>query len=119
MPTRSSSSSVLVWPDRDAVVRAAGDWAREVAAADPNVLRIGYMGSYARGNWGVGSDLDLVVVVKASDERWELRGAAWDTTSLPVPADLLVYTEGEWDALDPDGRLGKVLRSEVQWLVSA
>lgn len=117
MPTRSSSSSVLVWPDRDAVDRAARAWARTIAAEHPEVVRIGYLGSYARGDWGVGSDLDLVMVVEHTDVPWKLRGASWDTTDLPVPADLLVYTEAEWDTLDAASHFGKTLRDEVEWLV--
>jgi len=116
MPTRSSSSSVLVWPDREAVDRAAREWADTIANADPNVLRIGYMGSYARGDWGVGSDLDLVVIVERSDIPWERRAAGWDTTPLPVPVDLLVYTEDEWTVLDPNSRFGRMLRRETKWL---
>lgn len=116
MPTRSSSSSVLVWPDREAVDRAAREWAETIARADPNVLRIGYIGSYARGGWGVGSDLDLVIIVERSDTPWELRAADWDTTPLPVPADLLVYTEDEWARIDRGSRFGRMLRRETEWL---
>jgi len=36
-------------------------------------LRIGYFGSYARGDWGVGSDLDLLVIVTAAEEAFEKR----------------------------------------------
>lgn len=116
MPTKSSSSSVLVWPDREAVHRAALDWARAIADEDPNVRRVGYVGSYGRGDWGVGSDLDVVIVVEKSDTPWWLRGAAWDTTPLPVPVDLLVYTEDEWAGIDPEGRFGATLLREAEWL---
>jgi predicted nucleotidyltransferase len=34
----------------------------------PEVVRVGYFGSYARGDWGVGSDLDLIIIVDRSDE---------------------------------------------------
>ncbi len=116
MPTRSSRSSVLVWPDREAVDRAARQWAKTVAGADPNVLRIGYIGSYARGDWGVGSDLDLVILVERSDTMWERRAAGWDTTPLPVPVDLLVYTEDEWARIDPGSRFGRTAQREIEWL---
>ena len=106
MPTRSSSSSVLVWPDRDAVDKAAREWAGAITGADPNVRRVGY----------VGSDLDVVIVVARSDTPWERRAAAWDTTPLPVPADLLVYTEDEWSRIDPDSRFGRMLEREIEWL---
>ena len=116
MPTRSSSSSVLVWPDRETVDRAARDWAEAIAADDPNVIRIGYIGSYARGDWGVGSDLDVVAVVRNAEVPSHRRAAAWNTTSLPVPVDLLVYTEEEWGHIDPESRFGRVVREEIRWL---
>ena len=86
-------------------------------ATHPEVLRLGYIGSYARGDWGVGSDLDMIMVVKGTDAPWELRAAAWDTTSLPVPVDLIVYTAAEWEALDSGTRFGSVLRDEIEWLL--
>ncbi|MGQ9602514.1 MAG: nucleotidyltransferase domain-containing protein, partial [Candidatus Bipolaricaulia bacterium] len=67
MPVRSLNSSVLKWPDAKTVDRAVRIWAKEIAQLKPEVVRIGYLGSYARGDWGVGSDLDLVVVVQRSD----------------------------------------------------
>ena len=81
--------------------------------------RIGYFGSYARGDWGVGSDVDLVAVV--SDESaavpFEQRPAAWDVSELPVPADLLVYTESEWTRLHATGnRFARTLDDEMVWL---
>ena len=96
--------------------RAAREWAKTVAGADPNVLRIGYMGSYARGDWGVGSDLDLVIVVERSDTPWERRAAGWDTMSLTVPAAPVVYTEDEWTRIDPGSRFGRTAQSEIEWL---
>src|SRR5256885_999234 len=62
LPVRSLSSSVVVWPDRAAVESALRLWAEE-AARIPELVRVGYFGSYARGDWGVGSDLDVVLVV--------------------------------------------------------
>lgn len=115
MPLRSLSSSVLRWPDRDTVHRAAAEWAE--AVADENVVAMGYMGSYATGDWGVGSDLDLVLIVSDSDAPFIERAARFDTTPLPVPADLLVYTLQEWrKLLGRGGRFAGVLRHEVVWL---
>jgi predicted nucleotidyltransferase len=70
-------------------------WAENVAQQRQDVVRIGYFGSYARGDWGVGSDLDLVVVVESSDLLFQRRAATWDMIELPVPTDLLVYTQLE------------------------
>jgi hypothetical protein len=116
MPVRSLSSSVLKWPDRQTVDAAVRRWAEETARGRRDILRIGYFGSYARGDWGVGSDLDLVMVVETSDEPFERRSAEWDTAGLPVPTDLLVYTRREWESLPQDTRFGRVLRTETVWI---
>ena len=62
MPVRSLNSSVLKWPDRATVVAALHRWVEHAVLGRDDVLRIGYFGSYARGDAGVGSDLDLVIV---------------------------------------------------------
>lgn len=114
MPARSLSSSVFTWPDKSSVVSALSDWADGVATTRPDLVRVGYFGSYARGDWGVGSDLDAVLVVRESATPFLRRAAEWDLTRLPVPADVLVYTENEWRALAESGsRFARVARGEV------
>jgi predicted nucleotidyltransferase len=49
MPVRSLNSPVLIWPDAESVDLAARRWA-EHASQNPEVVRIGYFGSYARGD---------------------------------------------------------------------
>jgi hypothetical protein len=58
-----------------------------------------------------------VAVVSRTDVPFERRSAAFDVTALPVPAELLVYTEDEWRALISGGsRFARTLESEVRWL---
>lgn len=118
MPTRSLNSFVLRWPDRATVHAAAAAWAEAQRRHRPEtIVRVGYFGSYATGRWGVGSDLDLVVVVEASDEPFEWRAVSWDLHSLPVPADLLVYTKTEWCRLmRTPGRFQRHLERDTVWL---
>ena len=117
MPVRSLSSSVLRWPDRSAVVGALRAWAKKEAARHSGLLRLGYYGSYARGDDGVGSDVDLVAVVKDSSVSFERRPLAWDLMDLPVPADLGVYTLAEWERLlSEESRFAKVIEREAVWL---
>lgn len=99
MPVRSLNSSVLRWPDRESVLRALRRWVETVLASDPTIQSLGYFGSYARGDAGVGSDLDILVLVSRSDLPFERRAARYDTGGLPVPAEVLVYTEQEWRSL--------------------
>ncbi len=104
MPVRSLSSSVFRWPRRDDVLRSLHHWAQAVMRADERVSRIGYTGSLAAGTWGFGSDADLVVILDASQEPWMERARRFDATELPVPVDLLVYTQAEWEVMSSEGR---------------
>lgn len=118
MPATSSASSIKRWPSPDVVRDAANAWARAAAEERPDLIALGYFGSYARGEAGFGSDLDLIAVV-ASDNRPPMeRGYGWHTETLPVPTDLIVYTVREWKRLKAeDGRFGQTLRAETRWLV--
>lgn len=117
MPVRSLDSSVMRWPGPDEVGAAARVWATEVGGSRSDVVRIGVFGSYARGDWGVGSDLDLIAVVDCSDAPFERRALIFDLLDLPVPADLLVYTVQEWGRLlSEGGRFARVIKSESVWL---
>lgn len=117
MPVRSLTSPVLKWPDRSAVDLAARRWAEQQKALHPDLLSVGYFGSYARGDWGVGSDLDLIALVTQSDLPFEERPRGWDLSQLPVPAEILVYTRGEWQRLEQQGgRFIATLVAEAVWL---
>jgi predicted nucleotidyltransferase len=98
------------------VDQAVRRWVEEAVQERSDVLRVGYFGSYARGDWSVGSDLDLVMVIKSSTQPFEKRAAQWDTTGLPVPTELLVYTEEEWRRLDPQSRFYQTLLRETVWV---
>ena len=117
MPVRSSDSSVMRWPGSDEVGAAARAWATEVGGARSDAVRLGLFGSYARGEWGVGSDLDLIAVVDDCDLPFERRALSFDLLKLPVPADLLVYTVQEWDRLlGEGGRFARDAETESVWL---
>jgi predicted nucleotidyltransferase len=118
MPVRSLTSSVLKWPDREIVVRAIRDWSLKQANDRPELVQLGYFGSYARGNWGVGSDLDIIAVVSRSCEPFDRRGLSWDMTDLPVPAEIVVYTEGEWvNLIQENGLFVRVVMKETVWVI--
>jgi predicted nucleotidyltransferase len=103
---------VLRWPPREAVAEAARRWAEEVSARD-GVVGVGCFGSLARGNWGVGSDVDLVVIVEESSEPSYRRPLVFDASMLPVPADVVVYTRQEWKRLT---RAGREPLGPVEWI---
>lgn len=117
MPVTSSNSFVKRWPTRDAVLAGLRRWAAAEAEERPDLRALGYFGSYARGDEGFGSDLDLVAVVADSPRPLAERAGDWKTERLPVPADLLVYTAEEWKSLcRRDNRFARVLATETVWL---
>lgn len=117
MPVRSLHSSVLKWPDRETVDKAVKDWAYRMRQGRPDIVNIGYFGSYAREKWGVGSDIDLVIIVSTSNKPFLSRPLEFDATSLPVPADILVYTEEEWfKGTSLDSGYISSIASEIVWV---
>jgi uncharacterized protein len=116
MPVTSSGSSIKRWPNADEVLRAAAAWAERLAAANDTIVGVAYFGSYARAEAGVGSDLDLLVLRRDHTSIPDMMGG--DVRALPVPADILHYTESEFDAmLAVRGKMADVARREAQWLV--
>ena len=117
MPVRSSTSSVLRWPDRGSVVAALEAWAAREAPRHLGLLRLGYFGSYARGDWGVGSDVDLIAIIEGAADPFERRALDWELLDLPVPAEILVYTREEWERLRSEGgRFVRTIEREAVWL---
>ncbi len=116
MPVKSLTSPLIKWPDKQTVDKAVRTWAKQTAERHPDVVRVGYFGSYARGDWGVGSDVDVLVLVRASPMPFERRSVQWDAVDLPAPADVLVYTLAEWASMDSAGRWRKTLAAEAVWV---
>lgn len=117
MPVRSLSSPVFRWPDRDQVDAAVRAWGQEEAERHPELEALGYFGSYARGDWGVGSDLDVVALVTEAPGPPERRTQGWEHTRLPVPCDLVVLTHAEWtELMASDRRFARVLGRETVWV---
>jgi len=117
MPVRSLTSSVLKWPDLKTVDHAVRKWAAQEGRKHRELRRLGYFGSYASGNWGVGSDLDLIAIVAHASEPFERRNLTWNLETLPVPADFLIYTEEEWKRLHEKGeKFIAVLDLEAVWV---
>jgi len=117
MPVKSLTSSVLKWPPARQVDEAVRALALRLAAVHPELERFGYFGSYARGDWGVGSDVDLLAIVSRSDRPFPERPLEFDVSGLPVPADLLVYTRAEWEnALGSGSPFVRRLGAETVWV---
>jgi uncharacterized protein len=117
MPIRSLHSSVLIWPDRAAVETALRIWTKAARETRPELRGVGYFGSYARDEWGPGSDLDLILIA-ADETPFERRAVRWDLTALPVPTDTLIYTPAEWATVRArEDRFARMLERDVVWVM--
>jgi predicted nucleotidyltransferase len=116
MPVKSLNSSILKWPNKNTVDQAVRSWSAEQGRQRSGLRKLGYFGSYARGDWGVGSDLDLIAIVDDTAEPFERRALSWELNGFPVPAELLVYTAKEWQQMQNENkRFIRVLNKEVIW----
>lgn len=117
MPVRSLNSYVIKWPDRKEVHDSVCAWAGGLAEDRLDILRVGYIGSYARDDWGVGSDLDLIVILESSKQPYLSRTLDYEVARIPVPVDVLLYTHQEWQELaDQGGRFYQTVEREAIWV---
>ena len=114
----SFAGPVLRWPRSAQVIDQTTAWATTQRQQNPDLLAVGVFGSYGRGEAGVGSDLDLLLILEACDlPIWE-RLRRWDTSTLPLACDLLVYSRKEWQSLPQwKHRLAAALGHDTHWLV--
>jgi len=105
----SPNGSALRWPAAAEVLERAKCWAATLA--------VGVFGSYGRGTAGVGSGLDLHLVLRhCNDPIWQ-RLRRWDTRDLPLASDLMVYGLSEWHTLPQwNPRHAEALRQDTLWL---
>lgn len=118
MPVRSLNSSIMRWPSRQQVHAAMSKWVEQLDKTTASqVLSAGYFGSYARNAAGVGSDLDIVIIVTESHLPFERRYNIWDFSKIPVPVEAQVYTVDEWRQLPArQPRFYKTLVEETCWI---
>ena len=81
--------------DRDEILVFAREAARRIAARHQGVQRVLLFGSFARGDYGVRSDLDLLVIVSSADKPVHERLTDFLEDASAYPTDIFVFTERE------------------------
>ncbi len=118
MPVRSLTQSVLRWPQPEQVLAEAQLWAQDQKAFRPALAKVGVFGSYGRGDAGVGSDLDLLLVDGSATGPQHQRLLTWPLEHLPLSCDALVLTLIELQELLANGsRMAIELQRDLRWLV--
>jgi uncharacterized protein len=74
-----------------------------MAAAHPQVLRVILFGSFARGDYGIRSDLDLLVILKESAELVSERLADFLQDGFGYSTDIVPLTEAELESRPEEG----------------
>jgi predicted nucleotidyltransferase len=80
-----------------AVIEAARSFANELASLHREVKEVHLVGSYARGDHGPNSDVDLIVIVDDTRLRFIDRPLEYGPRFFPLPVDMFVYTNAEWE----------------------
>jgi len=99
MPKPYSPSVVIKSVDRAQVEQAVASYVAGLRAKYPQIERAIWFGSWVNGQPRPGSDVDLCLIVSASDKPARERAVALLPVGFPVGIDLFVYTRAEWERL--------------------
>jgi len=106
MHNRSLSSASSIYRRRSAILEALRRLAREAVRRHPELERVTLFGSLARGDHGLYSDADLLLVLKDSEFARHFDRIPQfidDFLQAPVPVDLFPYTENELQRMRSEG----------------
>ena len=101
---------------RSEILSLARTTALRIAANHPEVSRVVLFGSFARGDYGVRSDMDLLIVLKSSDLPIRERIGEFLKECSGYPTDVFPLTEAELEARlqDSDPFWVRALREGVE-----
>lgn len=113
------SSVRVISPDWTGILNRLQSWAGGLVASSDNVLGVLLHGSLARDDYVPGSDGDLIVIVKSSQDEPAERAARFRAPRIGLPVDLTVYTEAELSRFLSEGLpfLKRAL-TEGRWLAN-
>lgn len=89
----------ITWFDRLAVTRALEEHVRRLVARHPEVEEVILFGSLAKGTPVPGSDVDLIIILDASEARFIDRIPAFLPDRFPVSMDVFPYTRDEFERM--------------------
>ena len=109
-------SSVVIKSVDSARIRAAADaYAAHLMATRPEVEEVVIFGSFERGNYAPGSDLDVFVILSRDARPVRDRIPDLMPAAFPVGVDLFPYTRDEIRELTPSALLDAVAASRWRY----
>ena len=108
---KSSGSVKIISLDIEPVRARLADAARTLKSHDDNVVSVWLFGSLARGDYLPGSDADVLIVLKSSDQPFRTRidQFADRFATIGIPVDVLPVTVSELNARANDPFWNKLL----------
>ena len=89
------STVSVTWFDKDEVWRAVEAHARALAARCPEIEEVRVFGSLVKDTAVPGSDVDLLIILSASDRPFLERIPAYLPGAFPCGVDVFPYTRAE------------------------
>ncbi len=102
MLTRSYGSVKVLEPEPEKVKTAIQSLVKKLRAMD-EVRSAWLIGSYHRKDFGPFSDVDVVLIIESSSERFLDRPLKFKPEQFPAPLDLFVYTSKEVQGMRQSG----------------
>ena len=104
-PSGSLSTVSVTYFDDVGVRRAVDAYVHDTAAHHPELEEVILFGSLARGTAVPGSDVDLLLVLSASDRPFLERIPTFLPSGFPVGVDVFPYTRVEIERMKAEGNL--------------
>ena len=106
------SSVVVKSIDFEAIRKQTAEFARRLLETRPEVEEVVVFGSFPRGTYAPGSDIDVLLILSGSGRRFRDRSPDYVPESFPVGMDVFAYTRRELERPSTQGFLAEALRGE-------
>lgn len=113
MHKRSFGSITIFSIDEALVRRRVDEYAAQLLASHSEIEEVVVFGSFEKGNYAPGSDVDIFILLTHSDKQRRDRAADFLPRGFPVPLDLFPLTRDEVAALGSSPMLAEIQTS--QW----
>jgi uncharacterized protein len=109
MPELSSPSVKVTFANRKQILTALKKLIQEWAQKHPELEQVILFGSYARGDYFPGSDVDVLLILEKSDQPFLKRIPTFLPAEFPVDIDIFPYTRNEIKRMirDPHSLVGQ------------
>jgi predicted nucleotidyltransferase len=109
MPAPSSPSVKVTFTNRKQILTALENLIQEWTQKHPELEQVILFGSFARGDYFPGSDVDVLLILEKSDQPFLKRIPTFLPIQFPVDIDIFPYTRAEVQRMirDPHSLVGQ------------